>query len=28
MTDWIHCTARGYQLMADRIEAAVRSKLA
>jgi lysophospholipase L1-like esterase len=27
MTDWIHCTAQGYQLMADRIEAAVRARL-
>jgi lysophospholipase L1-like esterase len=27
MTDWIHCTAQGYQVMADRIEAAVRARL-
>lgn len=27
LTDWIHCTAQGYQLMADRIEVAVRTKL-
>jgi lysophospholipase L1-like esterase len=28
MTDWIHCDALGYQLMADRIETAVRARLA
>jgi lysophospholipase L1-like esterase len=27
LTDWIHCTAQGYQLMADRIEAVVRTRL-
>jgi lysophospholipase L1-like esterase len=27
MSDWIHCTAQGYQLMADRIEAVVRTRL-
>jgi len=27
MTDWIHCSARGYQRMAGRIEAAVRARL-
>jgi lysophospholipase L1-like esterase len=27
MIDWIHCTAQGYQLMADRIEAMVRTML-
>jgi lysophospholipase L1-like esterase len=27
MTDWIHCDAQGYQLMADRIEVAVRARL-
>jgi lysophospholipase L1-like esterase len=27
MIDWIHCTAQGYQLMADRIEAVVRTML-
>lgn len=27
MVDWIHCSALGYQRMADRIEAAVRAKL-
>jgi lysophospholipase L1-like esterase len=28
MTDWIHCDASGYQIMADRIETAVRARLA
>ncbi|HEX6492871.1 MAG TPA: GDSL-type esterase/lipase family protein [Candidatus Dormibacteraeota bacterium] len=27
MTDWIHCDAQGYRLMAARIEAAVRARL-
>jgi lysophospholipase L1-like esterase len=27
LTDWIHCTAQGYQLMAGRIEAVVRTRL-
>jgi lysophospholipase L1-like esterase len=27
LSDWIHCTAQGYQLMADRIEAVVRTRL-
>lgn len=27
MSDWIHCTAQGYQLMADRVEAVVRTVL-
>ncbi len=27
MTDWIHCDAQGYQLMANRIETAVRAIL-
>lgn len=27
MTDWIHCDAQGYRLMADRIETAVRAML-
>lgn len=27
-TDWLHCTAQGYQKLADRIEPAVRARLA
>jgi len=27
-TDWLHCTASGYQKIADRVEVALRARLA